>query len=107
MAPRTVKDLMPVSLDTILFCKRLACPSSPTLLAYRQSRLSYGESSHVSTHLETCDFCNAELQLLGRHREDREQDLLPEMPADLRVLAKRLKWQSQISLRSTFEFFHA
>ena len=102
-----LKDLMPVSLDTVLFCKRLACPSSRTLLAYRQSRLSYGESSHVSTHLETCDFCNAELQLLGRYREGREEYLLPDMPAELRVLAERLLGQSQISLRSTSEFFHA
>jgi len=101
----TLKDHMPVSLDTVLFCKRLACPSSRTLLAYRQSRLSYGESSHVSTHLRACDFCTAELQLLGRHREGREKYLLPDVPAELRVLAERLLGQGQISLRSTSEFF--
>jgi len=81
---------MPLTEHTVLFCKRVACPSSRTLLAYRQSRLTPSECSHISRHLAACDFCSAELQLLGLHREDREDYVLPDMPAELRILAERL-----------------
>lgn len=42
----------------------------------------------------TCDFCNAELQLLTRHRSNPEECRLVEMPAGLRRLAERLLGRS-------------
>ncbi len=102
----TVKNVMAISLETVLFCKSVACPSSGTLLAYRQFRLLWSERSHISIHLATCDFCSAELQLLARHSEDREEYVLPDMPAELRILAEQLLGNSKRP-RTTFEFFHA
>jgi hypothetical protein len=80
---------MPSSLVTA-FRKRISCPSSQTLLAFSRSRLSYEGSAHVETHLATCDFCNAELQLLTLHRGDPEEYAFVEMPAQLRRLAEGL-----------------
>ena len=60
------------------------------LLAYRKSRLAASECSHISRHLAACDFCSAELQLLARHSENREEYVLPDMPAELRILAEQL-----------------
>lgn len=80
---------MPSSLVTE-FRKRVSCPSSQTLLAFRRSRLSYEGNAHIETHLARCDFCNAELQLLTLHHSDAEEYAFVEMPAQLRRLAEGL-----------------
>ena len=73
-----------------LFCKRVSCPSSQSLLAYDQFRLGFLQTKRIDTHLINCDFCNAELQLLTRHRDNRDEASFPEMPAQLRRLAESL-----------------
>jgi hypothetical protein len=45
---------------------------------------------------ELCDFCNAELQLLMRHRNYVEAYRLVEMPGQLRILAEDLLTRSII-----------
>ena len=80
---------MDSSLVTV-FRKRLSCPSSEILLAFLRSRLKYDECEHIELHLVMCDFCNAELQLLTRHRSDSEEYTFAEIPAPLRRLAEDL-----------------
>jgi len=80
---------MPSSLVTA-FRKRVSCPSSETLLAFRRSHLSYEDSARIDSHLAICDFCNAELQLLTLHRSDIEEYAFAEMPTPLRRLAEGL-----------------
>ena len=75
---------------TTMFRKRVSCPSSQTLLALLGSRLREEERERIKFHLVTCDFCNAELQLLARHRGDTEEYAFVEMPAQLRRLAESL-----------------
>jgi hypothetical protein len=83
------EEPMPSSLATV-FRKRTSCPSSQTLVAFRRSHLSYEGAARIETHLATCDFCNAELQLLTFHYSDPEEYAFAEMPAPLRSLAESL-----------------
>jgi len=83
-----------------LFHKKVGCPSSQDLLEYDQPRLASARSRRIKAHLAYCDFCNAELQLLTRHRNTNDEYSFAEMPAQLRRLAERL-------LNSSVVPFHA
>lgn len=72
------------------FRKTADCPSSQTLLRYRRHRLPISERATIQIHLRSCDFCNAELQLLRRDRGDAEESSCAKMPAQLRELAEKL-----------------
>lgn len=73
-----------------VFRKRASCPSSQTLLAYCRSDHGSKETEYLEIHLASCDFCNAELQLLTRHRNYPEECASVEMPAQLRRFAEDL-----------------
>ncbi len=73
-----------------LFHKKVGCPSSQSLLEYAQSRLASERARRIETHLADCDFCNAELQLLTRYQNTRDECAFPEMPSHIRQLAERL-----------------
>jgi hypothetical protein len=75
---------------TTLFHKEVGCPSSQSLLEHDQSHLASAHSMRIEAHLAYCDFCNAELQLLTRHRNTQEEYSFAEMPLQLRGLAERL-----------------
>jgi len=66
-----------------LFLKTAACPASATL---RSKKVAV----QVKKHLEDCDFCNAERQLLAHHKGSRKAFKAPEIPIDLRILAESL-----------------
>ena len=72
------------------FTKQVACPSSKVLLEYRSSRLAAEMSKLVKWHLEGCDFCWAEMNLLVHHVYAREERRTPAIPVNLRVLAEAL-----------------
>jgi len=72
-----------------VFCKRISCPSSQALLDFGHSGVGYQERLSIERHLRSCDFCNAELQLLN-HGYEPEEYTLAEMPAQLRRLAESL-----------------
>ena len=59
------------------------------------------DRADVEAHLGSCDFCNAELQLLTLHRNESEEYAFAEMPTHLRRLAHVLLRRSSI----TFKFF--
>jgi len=73
-----------------LFLKTAACPASRTLLSLRGDTLSKKATTQVTEHLESCDFCNAERQLLAHHKVSRKGFKAPEIPINLRILAEAL-----------------
>ncbi len=81
---------MKTSGTTFPFLKTAACPTSATLLSLRGNTLSKKAVKRVSEHLESCDFCNAERQLLTHHRATRKGFKAPEIPINLRILAEAL-----------------
>jgi hypothetical protein len=85
------------------FRKRVSCPSSQTLLAFRQSHLGYEDDARIETHLVNCDFCNAELQLLAFHLSDSEEYAFVEMPTALRRLAESLL-RTRVPFKALTEF---
>jgi hypothetical protein len=73
------------------FAKHAACPSSKALLDYRLNRLAAEMSTLVKWHLGGCDFCWAEVQMLGHHRTRPQAEAKPPaIPVNLRVLAEAL-----------------
>lgn len=94
---------MPSSFVTA-FRKRVSCPSSQTLLAFRRSHLGCEAYGRVETHLAGCDFCNAELQLLTFHDSDYEEYAFAEMPVPLQRLAEGLL-RTSVSFKG-FAKFH-
>ena len=75
----------------LTFRKTAACPTSMTLLSFADEKLSPMVFTVVKQHLETCEFCSAEVTLLARHRAER---VLggdpPEIPTNLRILAESI-----------------
>ncbi|HET9526058.1 MAG TPA: hypothetical protein VFO99_07830 [Pyrinomonadaceae bacterium] len=77
--------------ETATFRKTAACPASATLLSFRAERLSPMLGTLVKQHLESCEFCSAELPLLAHHRGQRlRTSKPPEMPTNLRILAESI-----------------
>ena len=93
---------MPSSL-TGLFCKTALCPTSQALLAYHHLDLAPKDHVSVETHLTSCDFCCAELQLLNFYRGDAEEYSFVEMPSQLRRLAEDLLKNSAAAIRGFAE----
>ena len=81
---------MKTSAQTVPFLKTDACPASKTLLALRGKTLSKKAAKQVSEHLDSCDFCNAERQLLAHHTPGRKGSKTPEIPINLRILAEAI-----------------
>jgi hypothetical protein len=49
-----------------------------------------GILNFIESHLASCDFCGAELQLLTNCESENEEDSFAEMPEHLRRLAEAL-----------------
>ena len=81
---------MKTSSRTYPFRKTATCPASKTLLSFRGNSLSVRTATQVREHLETCDFCSAELPLLAHHKATRKRETVPEMPMNLRILAESI-----------------
>jgi len=88
-------------LSAIAFCKRATCPSSEALLSYRTCGLAAERMIWVATHLDECDFCGAEFQLLTQHEPAAEEECaLAAMPPHLRWLAESLLSTSLLNLEA-------
>jgi len=73
------------------FSKQAACPASKMLLDYGLSRLADETKQLVSWHVESCDFCWSELQLLAHHSGTCKGECrAPAIPVNLKVLAEAL-----------------
>ncbi len=78
------------SRKTATFGKTAACPTSTTLLSFRSEKLSPMVATLVRQHLQSCEFCSAELPLLAHHRAQRGPIATPEIPMNLRILAESI-----------------
>ncbi len=68
------------------FCKRSDCPAAESLLAYRARLISKAEGEAIARHLDECEFCGAELQLLVRCPAKEECCKAAEVPPYLKIL---------------------
>jgi hypothetical protein len=73
-----------------VFRKQTGCPSAEMLLCYRSDELSDAQRRRVMSHLDVCEFCEAEFQLLSECPAIEEECPLAEMPLNLRCLAEAL-----------------
>jgi len=89
---------------TTLFCKRAACPASQVLLEFHRSLSTPEDGDHIGRHLDSCDFCCAELQLLAWYHDEEEQDSFVPMPLHLRRLAEDLLGSNTTGLMNFPEF---
>jgi hypothetical protein len=80
---------MPSS-STARFRKLRTCPQTETLLTFCQAARTAARRGRIAEHVESCDFCGAEVQMLARHAPPA--GALPfgptAMPAHLRRLAE-------------------
>jgi len=80
------------SKSTARFRKLRTCPQTETLLTFCQGARPAARAGRVAEHVESCDFCGAEVQLLSRHAPT--PDALPlaahALPSHLRRLAEDL-----------------
>jgi hypothetical protein len=81
---------MKTSRTTPHFRKTAACPASATLLSFRCQNLPGELAISIKEHLETCDFCCAELRLLAHHQPSTIKYPVPEIPMNLRILAESI-----------------
>ena len=81
---------MKTAARTLPFRKTAACPASSTLLSFYTRSLSVRATTVVTEHLESCDFCNAELRLLAHQKAEGSSGKAPEMPINLRILAEAI-----------------
>jgi len=94
----SVKNKMRRSFPAQHFAKRSHCPSAENLLRSRRERLPGGERAAIEIHLNACDFCSAELQLLMRHQSERQERCLRESQGQLR------RWAEDLLTRSATPF---
>jgi hypothetical protein len=86
-----------------VFRKSALCPASQTLLDYRRVHQAMGEAALVQAHLDECEFCCAEMQLLDRYRYGPETSVIGEIPAALRRLAEMILSNSSMRLNGRVE----
>ena len=52
--------MVPFKMTT--FCKHEDCPTSTELLEFQRAVLTKARNARISSHLETCEFCDAEVE---------------------------------------------
>jgi hypothetical protein len=68
------------------------------LLSYRSKALSQEIATLVRHHLNACEFCMAETQLLAYYKAPAKGECkAPELPINLRILAESIMSQSRKS----------
>jgi len=74
------------------FCKNENCPPSAELLLFEKGELGGAASDRVKEHLETCEFCEAEVGFYACYPTDitAEEPAAAEIPAPLYELAEAL-----------------
>lgn len=80
-----------------VFCKQATCPSAETLLSFRALDIAREQAEWITEHLDSCEFCCAELLLLSDHEATEEEYSATEIPAHLRSLAEALLGQASLS----------
>jgi hypothetical protein len=68
------------------------------LCAYQSGAVSDAQRLWIHSHLETCDFCDAEFRLLSEHPPAEEICPPAEMPPHIRSLAESILRPDMLSL---------
>ena len=84
-----------LSLPLDVFAKAASCPSADVLVAFSKSSLVPAQTQSVLAHLNHCDFCRAELQLLKKFPCQPERVAVVPMPQSLRVFAEAILGNGQ------------
>lgn len=74
----------------VTFCKSGNCPSSQSLLAFQNSRISAEKREEIKAHFSTCEFCAAEAEFYARYPQSEEKVVAAEIPIPLFDLANAL-----------------
>lgn len=74
----------------INFCKNANCPSSPDLLAFQCEKVALKKNRQIRRHLETCEFCQAEVEFYAHYPQTDEKIETAEIPKPLYELALAL-----------------
>jgi len=86
------------------FRKLKTCPPAETLLLYGEATLVRDATGQLAAHLSSCDFCDAELQLLSRFAPAAKPQFVPvKMPWALYRLAKELLALSTRAVEVAYE----
>jgi hypothetical protein len=72
------------------FCKSPKCTSSETLLSFQKGEISGKAAQKIEKHLESCEFCTAEVEFYNKYPQSDEVMATVEMPVPLFELAKAL-----------------
>jgi len=72
------------------FGKRVFCPSSEAILEYAEESLSAPSRPRIRHHVDSCDFCGAELYFLSRHRLLDEASPSFPIPSQVRVVVENV-----------------
>jgi hypothetical protein len=78
------------SLKMITFCKSVNCPASQDLLAFQKGETSFKENTEITKHLETCEFCAAEVEFYSHFPQGEEMIVSVDIPPPLYQLAEAL-----------------
>ena len=84
------KMIKQLSLPLNVFAKSATCPCATDLLTFSQHMLQPRRAELIEEHLDECDFCRAELQLLERFPCPPEAVPVGEIPPGLRALAESI-----------------
>jgi hypothetical protein len=78
------------SIKMVTFCKSGNCPSSQSLLAFQNSRISEKKREEIKSHFAACEFCAAEAEFYAHYPQPEENVDQVEIPIPLLDLAKAL-----------------
>ena len=81
------------STKNIGFCKSEDCPSSNDLLDFQKSSFPRPHYSEIRDHLESCEFCSAEVEFYSHYPQEESSSEVVELagiPAPLYELAEAL-----------------
>ena len=78
------------SIKMITFCKNANCPASQDLLAFQKGETSYKENSAIAPHLDSCEFCAAEIEFYAHVPQSEENIASVDIPLPLYQLAEAL-----------------
>lgn len=74
----------------ITFCKSVNCPSSAELLAFQNKEMAEKKSCAIESHLNLCEFCEAEVEFYANYPQAEEPCTSVEIPIPLYELAESL-----------------
>lgn len=80
----------PISMKMIAFNKNVNCPASQDLLAFEKGETTFAENTEILCHLESCEFCAAEVEFYAHFVPSEETVASVDIPLPLYQLAEAL-----------------